>query len=105
MRMEPRRVAVTPGGELDRLLAEAGGAPLVLEQDGVRRAAIISVDDLERFNRIEAERAARFKVLDEIGEAFKDEDPARIEREVARAIDEVRAENRRAEERRAASGQ
>ncbi len=38
-----------------------------------------------------------FAVLYEIGEQFADIDPEEIEREVAKAVAEVRAENRRRE--------
>ena len=67
---------------------------VIVEKSGIPVAAIISADDLERFNRMEAER---FKILDEIGERFKGEDPNEIEREIARAVSEVRAEKRAAE--------
>jgi hypothetical protein len=56
-------------------------------------AAIISARDLERFNRWEAQRGRDFAVIDEAREAFKDVPPEEIEREVAKAIAEVRAES------------
>jgi hypothetical protein len=43
---------------------------------------------------MEAERAERFKVLDEIRAAFKDVPADEIEREVAKAVAEVREEKR-----------
>ena len=77
---------------------------IIVEKSGIPVAAIVSAEDLEQLTRFEAERAERFKVLDEIGEAFKGVPPEELEREVARAITEARAENRRTQERRAASG-
>ncbi len=68
---------------------------VIVEKSGIPVAAIISAEDLEHFHRLEAERAKDFAILDEIGEAFKDEDPAEIERQTAKAIAEVRAENLR----------
>src|SRR4051794_14366751 len=45
---------------------------LVVERSGVPVAAIISARDLERFQRMERERAADFAIIDELREAFKD---------------------------------
>src|SRR4051794_8745061 len=67
---------------------------IVVEKSGIPVVAIISTDDLEKFTRMEAQRAERFKVLDEMREAFKDVSPEEIEREVAKALAEVREENR-----------
>jgi prevent-host-death family protein len=68
---------------------------VVVEKSGIPVAAIISAEDLERLNRYEQERAERFKILDEIGEAFKDVPPEELEREVAKTLDAVRQENRK----------
>src|SRR4051794_29182424 len=67
---------------------------IIVEKSGIPVAAIISTDDLERFTKMEAQRAERFRVLDEIGAAFKDVPPDEIERHVANALAEVREENR-----------
>lgn len=40
------------------------------------------------------DRAERFRLLDEIGEAFRDVPAEELEREVERALTEVRAERR-----------
>lgn len=48
---------------------------MIVEKSGIPVAAIISVDDLHLLNRLEAERQQRFKILDEIGEAFEDVPP------------------------------
>jgi prevent-host-death family protein len=73
-----------------------GATRVVVEKSGIPVAAIISADDLKRFRLLEQRRAERFKVLDEIGEAFKDVPTEEIEREVAQALAEVRAERRQA---------
>ncbi len=67
---------------------------VVLEKAGIPVAALVSTDDLERLRRYDAERAADFAVLDRIGAAFQDVPDTELEREVARAIAEVRAERR-----------
>ena len=67
---------------------------VIVEKSGIPVAAIISAQDLERFNRLEAQRAERFKVFGEVGQAFKDEKPEEIERQAAHAVQEVRRENR-----------
>ena len=67
---------------------------VIVEKSGIPVAAIISAQDLERFNRLEAERAKDFAILDEMREAFKDVAADELEREVAKALAEVREENR-----------
>jgi prevent-host-death family protein len=66
---------------------------IIVEKSGIPVAAIISARDLKRFSNLEEERAERFKIIDEIREAFKDVDPEEIERETDRIIAEIRAEN------------
>jgi prevent-host-death family protein len=65
---------------------------VVLEEDGTPRAAVLSFREYELFKQMKAERARRFKVLEEMRDAFKDVPPDEIEREVAKALAEVRAE-------------
>ena len=67
---------------------------VVVEKGGIPVAAIISAQDFKRLAYLEAERNRDFAILDEMREAFKDVPLAEIEREVSRAINEVRAENR-----------
>lgn len=67
---------------------------VVVEKSGIPVAAVISAEDLGRFTRLEEQRAQRFKVLDRIGEAFKNVPEKEIEREVKKAISQVRAEKR-----------
>jgi prevent-host-death family protein len=73
-------------------------ARVIVEKSGIPVAAIISIREYEFFLQLKAKRAERFKILDEIGEAFKDVPPEEIEREVAKAIAEVRTENRAREQ-------
>jgi prevent-host-death family protein len=72
---------------------------VVVEKSGIPVAAIISAEDFKRLARLEQERAEHFKTLDEIGEAFKDVSPEKIEREVKRATAQVRQEKRQQEQR------
>lgn len=69
---------------------------VIVEKGGVAVAAIISVSDLERLDRLEQERAHDFAVLDEIGEAFKDESPDEGERLARQAVAEARELQRQA---------
>ncbi len=66
-------------------------------------AALVSVEDLERLNQLDAQREADFRVFDEIGETFADQTPEQIEEQVNRAVAEVCAEMRREREARAAT--
>jgi prevent-host-death family protein len=67
---------------------------IMVEKSGIPVAAIVSAEDLRRLDRLDRERAERFKVLEEFGEAFKDVPVEELERETARALAEVRAERR-----------
>ena len=67
---------------------------IIVEKSGIPVAAIVSAEDLEQMRRIDAEREERFKALDATRDAFKDVPPAELEREVEKALAEVRAENR-----------
>jgi prevent-host-death family protein len=81
---------------LDRVVD--GDTRVIVERDGRALVAIIPAEDLERLRRAEEQRERDFAILDEIGEAFKDVAPVDLEREIAQAIAEVRAENRRRRE-------
>ena len=67
---------------------------VMVEKSGIPVAGIVSAEDLRRLDRLDRERVERFKVLEEFGEAFKDVPVDELEREVARALAEVRAERR-----------
>ncbi|MBI4310880.1 MAG: type II toxin-antitoxin system Phd/YefM family antitoxin [Chloroflexi bacterium] len=75
-------------------------ARVLVEKDGVPVAAIVSPEDLERLVEYERRREEGFKVLHEISAAFKDVPREEIEREVDKAVAQVREEMRR--ERKAA---
>jgi prevent-host-death family protein len=74
-------------------------ARVIVEKSGVPVAGIVSAADIERLERLDAQRAERFRVLDTMREPFKDVPPEELEREAARAIAEVRAEMRAERER------
>ena len=67
---------------------------VVIEKSGVPVAALVSADDLEHLRRFEEQRREDFAVVDRIREAFRGVPAEEIEREVARAVAEVRAERR-----------
>src|SRR3989304_4376989 len=58
----------------------------VIEKNSLPVAALVSAEDLERLQRYDADREKRFRILDEIQEAFKDVPPDELEREVRRAL-------------------
>ena len=66
---------------------------VIVERSGIPVAVIISMDDLARYRRFENQHDADFSILAEMSEAFADQDDETIEREVNRAIAEVRAEH------------
>ena len=69
---------------------------VLVEKSGIPVAAIISVDDLTRFEQIEREREERFAVIDRMREAFKDVPAEEIEREAERSVAEARERLQRA---------
>jgi prevent-host-death family protein len=71
---------------------------ILVEKSGIPVAGIVSARDLRRLERLDRDRAERFKILEEFGEAFKDIPAEELEREVARAIAEVRAERQAEQE-------
>jgi prevent-host-death family protein len=68
---------------------------VMISKGNIPVAAIVSVEDLERLNQLDAQREADFAVLDEIGAAFADQTPEEIEANVDRIVAEVREERRR----------
>lgn len=73
-------------------------ARVLVEKDGVPVAAIVSPEDLERMTEYERRREEGFKALHEIGAAFKDIHREELEREVDKAVAQVREEMRREKE-------
>jgi prevent-host-death family protein len=69
-------------------------ARIVIQKGDIPVAAIVSMLDLERLEKEDAEWESGFEILDEISAAFGDVSPEEIERETARALAEVRAESR-----------
>jgi prevent-host-death family protein len=69
-------------------------ARVVVEKSGIPVAAIISPEDLARFNRLEAEWDEPFKALDRTREAFRDIPAGELEREVPKAVEEARTQLR-----------
>lgn len=67
---------------------------ILVQKSGIPVAAIVSAQDLEQLQRLEAERERDFAILDEIGEAFKNVPPDELEREVARALTQARRKAR-----------
>jgi len=87
--------------QFSRLLDKVfrGETRVIVEKSGIPVAAIISADDLERFNRMEEHRAERFGALEESWKAFQDVTPKDVEREVAKAVVAARKRQRAAAQR------
>jgi prevent-host-death family protein len=66
----------------------------LIEKQGIPIAGIVSADDVRRLETLDREREERFEMLESISERFEDVDPATLEREIATALREVRAEYR-----------
>jgi len=64
-----------------------GGEEVIVERSGRPVAAVIPV---EMYERLVAERRARFEIIDRIRSRLPDKTTEEIEKDVAAAIDEVR---------------
>jgi prevent-host-death family protein len=71
---------------------------VVVEKSGIPVAGIVSADDLERLNQLDAQRREGLNILEASQAAFADEPPERVEAEITKAIAAVRRENRRREQ-------
>lgn len=71
---------------------------VVVEDNGEPMAVLVSPYDLERLKRLDAREDA-WRVVDEIRARNRDKDPDEVERDVAEAIEEMRAEDRARQER------
>lgn len=76
---------------------------VLISKGNLSIAALVSVEDLERLNQLDAQRDADFEIFHTISAAFADQTPEQIEEEVDRAVAEVRAEMRRERAARAAT--
>jgi prevent-host-death family protein len=74
---------------------------MLVEKSGIRVAVMISVDEFERLQRLEADWDEPFAALDRTRAAFEDLPAEDREREAAKAVSEARAALR-AEQGRAA---
>lgn len=70
------------------------GRRVVLERGGVPVAVLVSPREFARLERMWEVWEEDERLLEEVGAAFADQDPETIERETARAIQEVREEAR-----------
>jgi prevent-host-death family protein len=68
------------------------GVRVIVEESGAPIAALVSLDDLDRLEQLRRDREARFAVIDRMRAAFADVSADEIEREVAKAVAEVRTE-------------
>ena len=64
---------------------------VVVEKSGIPIAAVISAQDLKLLAQLEKQRDQRFKALDKIREAFKDIPQKEVEKEVEKALFQIRA--------------
>jgi len=72
---------------------------VLVEQDGVPVAAIVSADDLEWLHEMEARREDGWQAIQEIRALNLDKTPEEVERDVAEELEAMRAERRVAERR------
>jgi prevent-host-death family protein len=66
-------------------------ARVLVEKSGIPVAAIVSIEDLERLEQLEAEDRQAWDVLAAMREPFQNVSPEEIEREADRALAEARA--------------
>ena len=71
-----------------------GETEVVVEKSGIPVAAIVSAHDYQKLQQIKQARERDFAVIDKMRAAFKDIPDDEIEREVSKAVTEVRKESR-----------
>ena len=69
-------------------------ARVVVEQNGKVVAAVISALDYERLQMLDRRAADGWRAIERIHALNADKDPEEVERDVAEAIEEIRAERR-----------
>ncbi len=77
---------------LDRV--HRGEARVVVEKSGIPVGAVVSMDDLEQLKRIDRNRTKLLEAMANIARHFEDVPEDELEREVEKAIAEVKAERR-----------
>ena len=68
---------------------------VIVEKSGIPVAALVSIEELARLDRLQQEWDERFAVIDQMREAFKDISPDEIERDVTAIVREIRREEER----------
>lgn len=71
--------------------AASGEQQIVIEKNGTPIAALISASDLKLYRRLVAQRRERFKAIEEVSRRFADVPEDELEREIDKAVAEVRA--------------
>jgi prevent-host-death family protein len=94
-RQSPRAVDVTEAERclaalIDEVASRTGR--VVVQREGRSVAALISAADLERLESLDRLRAEHWAFIQEIHARNADKDPEEVERDVAEALAEVRAE-------------
>lgn len=72
---------------------------IVVEKSGIPVAAVISVEELERFTQLEEQRKERFEALDRMREVFRNIPAEKLEQEIGKALAKVRKERRSGDNR------
>lgn len=82
--------------QFSQVLNEAfkGETRVIVVKTGIPVAGMISARDLERFERLERERAERFRAIEESWPAFRDVPIDEIEDKVAEAVAAARRKRR-----------
>lgn len=63
---------------------------IIIEKSGIPVAAVVSMDELERLDRMQRDWDERFATIDHVREAFKDVPPEEIERNLSALVSEMR---------------
>lgn len=79
-----------------------GETRVLVEKSGIPVAAIVSAEDLKYLKELDDVRERRHQLLEEMRAPFKDIPAEEVEREIAKALGEVRQEMRRERENAAA---
>jgi prevent-host-death family protein len=77
-----------------------GEARVTIEKNGIPVGVLVSPDEIEQLDRLNARRVEQWAAVDRLRQAFADVDPDELDGEIARAASDVR---RARKERRASA--
>lgn len=71
-----------------------GEARVMIEKNGIPVGVLVSPNELEQLDRLDARWEEQWAAVDRLRQAFADVDPDELDEEIARAVSDVRRERK-----------